>query len=144
MYVIDTNILLYAADHDSPFHESCFDLLEESRRSLSVWYLTWGICYEFLRVVTHPKVFKKPLTITKAWSFMEALIESPSLSFLLPTSRHAEVVKEVFKALPNLSGNILHDTETAILMKEHGVKIIYTKDIDFKRFPFIKKIDPTL
>jgi len=26
------------------------------RRRKGAWYLTWGICYEFMRVLTHPRV----------------------------------------------------------------------------------------
>jgi len=28
------------------------------------------------------------------------------------------------------------------LMKEHGVKTIYTRDTDFHKFPFLDVIDP--
>ena len=49
MFVVDTNVLVYAADRDSPFHAKCHRLLEDARRQAAVWYLTWAICYEFLR-----------------------------------------------------------------------------------------------
>ncbi|GIW53056.1 MAG: hypothetical protein KatS3mg081_2411 [Gemmatimonadales bacterium] len=32
--------------------------------------------------------------------------------------------------------------EAAILMREHGVRRIYTRDADFHRFPFIEVLDP--
>ena len=54
MFVVDTNVLLYAADESSPFHRRCRKLLESWRKQASAWYVTWGICYEFLRVATHP------------------------------------------------------------------------------------------
>lgn len=52
MFVVDTNILVYAADEESPFHRPCYDLLDGWRKQPSAWYVTWGILYEFLRVVT--------------------------------------------------------------------------------------------
>ncbi len=42
MFVVDTNILVYAADEVSPFHERCLELLEAWRRQVSAWYTTWS------------------------------------------------------------------------------------------------------
>lgn len=61
---------------------------------------------------------------------------------LTPGPRHAAVAAQVLGELPHLDGNILHDTHTAILMREHGVKQICTRDTDFHRFPFLEVIDP--
>jgi toxin-antitoxin system PIN domain toxin len=142
VFVVDTNVLVYAADDDSPFHQTCHGLLETWRRQAPAWYITWGICYEFLRVTTHPKVFHKPWSATKAWAFLEAILASPSLDVLIPTDRHAAVAASVINEIPHLVGNIMHDAETAILMREHGIKIICTRDTDFHRFPFLDTVDP--
>ncbi|MFB0507361.1 MAG: type II toxin-antitoxin system VapC family toxin [Thermodesulfobacteriota bacterium] len=142
MFVVDTNILVYAADEDSPFHAQCFEALEEWRNQASAWYSTWGIVYEFLRVTTHPRIFRKPWSASRAWNFIEAVISSPSLGILIPTERHAEVVAEVMKEIPHLSGNLMYDLQTAVLMREHGIKRIYTRDMDFHRFHFLELIDP--
>jgi predicted nucleic acid-binding protein len=61
---------------------------------------------------------------------------------LLPTARHMVLLSEVIAELPHLRGNILHDAQTAVLMREHGIKQIYTRDSDFHRFPFLTAIDP--
>jgi toxin-antitoxin system PIN domain toxin len=143
MFVVDTNILVYAADEDSNLHKRCSKLIEEWRRQSTVWYVTWGILYEFLRVITHPRVFRKPWSITEAWKFVEAILASPSLGTLIAAERHADVAAEVIKSLPLLSGNLLYDAQTAILMREHGIERIYTRDMDFHRFPFLKPVDPT-
>lgn len=143
MFVVDTNILVYAADEDSKFHKRCSKMIEGWRRQASVWYVTWGILYEFLRVITHPRVFRKPWSVTEAWNFVEAILATPSLDILIAAERHADVAAEVIKSLPSLSGNLLYDMQTAILMREHGIKRIYTRDTDFHRFPFLEPIDPT-
>jgi len=61
---------------------------------------------------------------------------------LLPTSRHAAIFAEVAAELPHLRGNILHDVHTAVLMREHGIRDLYTRDAEFSRFPFLRVIDP--
>jgi hypothetical protein len=140
--VVDTNVLIYAADEESSFHEPCRRLIREYRDRASAWYLTWGIVYEFLRVSTHPRVFRKPWSAQGAWHFIEALIASPGLGLLLPTERHAAVVREVIGELPHLAGNLIHDAHTAVLMREHGIRRILTRDTDFHRFPFVDPVDP--
>ena len=142
MFIVDTNILVYAADEDSPFHKRCYELTEEWRKQASAWYVTWGILYEFLRVITHPRVFRHPWPVVQAWGFIETFLASPSLGILIPTERHAEVAAEVVKQSPSLSGNLLYDAQTAILMREHGIKRIYTRDTHFHRFPFLEPVDP--
>lgn len=142
MFVVDTNILVYASDKDSEFHPRCYEILQEWRAQSSAWYLTWGIFYEFLRVVTHPRVFRAPWSAEKAWKFVEAVLVSPGLGILIPTERHSAVAAKILKELPHLRGNLMHDTHTAVLMHEHGIKRIYTRDTDFHRFPFLESVDP--
>ena len=142
MFVVDTNVLVYAADQDSPAHARCFELVDGWRRQASAWFLTWPVVYEFLRVSTHPRVFRTPWPVPRAWQFIEALLASPGLGVLAPTSRHPAVAAEVIAALPFLAGNLLHDAHTAVLMREHGIRRVYTRDVDFHRFPFLEPIDP--
>jgi toxin-antitoxin system PIN domain toxin len=144
MFVVDTNIFVYAADEDSLFHVPCRGKIEEWRRQTSPWYATWGILYEFLRVVTHSRVFRQPWTAQKAWDFVEAILASPSFGLLVYSERHAEVAAEIVKKSAFLRGNILFDAQTAILMREHGIKKIFTRDTDFHRFAFLEPIDPTV
>ena len=44
--------------------------------------------------------------------------------------------------MPHLAGNIVHDTHTAVLMREHGIKQVCTRDTDFHQFAFLEIIDP--
>lgn len=135
-------MLVYAADRAAPEHARCAALLERWRARPGAWFLTWGICYEFLRVVTHPRVLRTPWTAVDAERYLHALFASPSLELLLPTERHAGVLGEVQREVPGLAGNLWHDAETAVLMREHGIRRICTRDTDFHRFPFLEPVDP--
>lgn len=142
MIVVDTNVLVYAADIDSPFHAASRRWLDRRRRQPDAWYTTWPILYEFLRVTTHPRVMRKPWSIGQAWKFVTVLLDSPGLGVLIATPRHAEVAGQVIRELPHLAGNLIHDTHTAILMREHGIGRICTRDADFHRFSFLEVVDP--
>lgn len=142
MFVVDTNVLVYAANASSPFHSRCRAALESWRRGPDAWYATWAILYEFLRVTTHPRVLDPPWTAHEAWAFVESLLASPGFGILVPTARHAAVAAQVIDEVPHLSGNLSHDAHTAALMREHGIRRIYTRDVDFHRFPWVEVLDP--
>lgn len=142
MLVFDTNVLLYAADADSEFREPCLRWIEDARRDPSPAFLTWNICYEFLRVSTHRRVFRVAWTPAEARGFINALLASPGFELLLPTRRHAAVLEQTVNELPDIRGNQVHDLHTAVIMREHGVSRICTRDTGFHRFPFLRVVDP--
>jgi toxin-antitoxin system PIN domain toxin len=142
LFVVDTNVLLYAADRDAPAHGRCRELIESWRASARAWHVTWPIVYEFLRVITHPRVYRRPWTAKGAMQFVDAMLAAPGLAVLSPTERHAENLSELLRKMPALAGNVMYDVHTVTLMREHGVRAIYTRDADFHRFPGIEVIDP--
>ncbi len=142
MFVVDTNVLVYAADADSPFHAACRDWLERQRGRADAWYTTWAILYEVLRVTTHPRVMRRPWSAPAAWDFLAALLASPGLAVLVLTQRHAEIAAQGIAELPHLAGNLFHDAHTAVLMREHGIRRIVTRDTAFHRFSFLEPVDP--
>jgi hypothetical protein len=142
MLVVDTNVLLYAADSDSEFNSVCRSYLEAMRVRATPTYLSWNVCYEFIRVSTHSRVFRNPWTSTQAWGFLQALLQGPGFGLLSATDRHRDVLGETLEELPDLRGNVIHDLHTAVLMREHGISQICTRDTDFHRFPFVRVLDP--
>ena len=142
MLVFDTNVLVYAVDEQSPFHDRCRRKVLQARDDPSPAFLTWNVCYEFLRVTTHPRISRFPWTPGESWGFLRALLESPGFNLLLATERHATVLAWTLREFPDLSGNLFHDLHTAVLMREHGVSRICTRDADFNRFPFLTVVDP--
>ena len=146
MMVFDTNVLVYAGREDSEFYVPCRERLAQARTGSSPVFLTWNVCYEFLRVVTHTSIYPQPwiiLSLDDGCRFLATLLESPRFGMLRPTERHFTVLSQIAEELPNLRGNVVHDLHTAVLMREHGISQICTLDSDFRRFPFVEIIDPT-
>jgi predicted nucleic acid-binding protein len=140
--LFDTNVLVYAADEASEFHTPCTARLEEARNNPSSSFLTWNVCYEFLRITTHlgaPRILFDPQA---AQRFLSGLLNSPGFSVLCPTDRHADVLSQTLLELPWVRGNVFFDLHTAVLMRENGISEICTRDSDFLRFPFLTVIDP--
>lgn len=141
MFVLDTNVIVYAVDGGSPFHAACRATLDRLRLEAAPGYVTWSIVYEFVRVVTHAKRTRR-LSAAQAWDTVEALLASPGLDVLAETDRHAAVAREVVREVPDIAGNFVHDAHIATLMREHGIRRIYTRDTGFHRFPFLEPVDP--
>ena len=141
MLVFDTNVLVYAVDEDSPFHDVCRNLVARARRNGSQSFVTWSICYEFLRVTTHANAPGAPWTLISAVAYLEALLSSPGFQVLTATPSHAAVLAQTACEHPDARGNLVHDLHTAVIMREHGVKRICTRDSEFRRFPFLEVVD---
>jgi len=137
MFLIDTNILLHAVNCESNEFERTAAFLRTLPGQSEWWALSWNVIYEFLRVSTHPRVFANPLTTKQAAHFIQSLREAPNHLLLSETAFHAEVFHNALHEAPRLSGNILHDFHTAVLMREHGISEIVTFDRDFRTFPWL-------
>ena len=142
MFVVDTNVLLYAVNRRAPEHEVCRGLVEGWRRRTEPWHLTWNVLYEFLSVATHPNTFERPWSGWEALDFIDWLREAPSLTLLDHSPAHSEVLARLVDNVMLLSGGQFHDAHTVALMHEHGVRTVYTRDADFRRFVGIQVIDP--
>ncbi|HEY7839832.1 MAG TPA: TA system VapC family ribonuclease toxin [Terriglobales bacterium] len=142
MFLVDTNIFAYAANRSAPQHAAARAALASWRAADEGWAATWSIFYEFLRVVTHPGVFVRPLALAEAWRFLEACATGSSFRLLGETERHTEVLRDLIRRYPSVRGNHVHDFHIAALMYEHGVREIRTADADFHRFDFLSVVNP--
>lgn len=142
MFVVDTNVLVYAANDDSQQNRRARLVLNEWRTGQEPWFATWSIIYEFLRVSTHRAVFARPLSFREAWGFVESLRAAPSFDLLVETERHADAVRQLASEYRGLSGNRMHDLHIAAVMREHGIAEIRTTDSDFHQFKFLRAVDP--
>ena len=140
--VIDTNILVYAANQNSQYHSACRRIIDQRLHMPDPTFLTWGICYEFLRVTTHRGPFPHRIDAVDALRFLSSLLSQPSFTVLTATNRHFDLLSLTLTEFPEVSGNLMLDLHTAVLMRENGIREICTRDTDFYRFPFVTVIDP--
>ena len=129
-------------DDRSEFHDACLRRVESARTGHTSGFLTWNICYEFLRVTSHPRVLSNPWSLSNGARFLNQLLEAPTFQLLRHTERHLSIFSQVARELPDVRGNLVHDLHTAVLMREHSIRQICTNDTDFRRFHFLEIIDP--
>lgn len=133
MLAIDTNVLIYAEVVSSRFHQQARKLLVQLAEGESPWAIPWPCIYEFLRVITHPRVFHPPVPLSLALDDTAEILQSPSLVLLSETPRHRDLLIQVMSR-NQVTGNLVHDAHIAALCLEHGVTELLTGDRDFLRF----------
>jgi len=140
--VIDTNILLYAVNADADQHEAARKFLYVAAQSAEQCYLTEGIIYEFLCVSTHPRVFDRPLDWSQATEFLQAFLQSDRFDVLTADEGHWDMLADLLGTLTHPAGNLFFDVRTAVLMRECGIRRIYTTDTDFLQFRDLEVLNP--
>lgn len=141
MIAIDTNVLVYARREEAPFHLRAERLLRRLAEGEEHWALPWPCVYEYLRVVTHPRVFDPPTDLDVALEDLDSLLDSPSLHLLGEGPAHRGHLFRIVSEGRAL-GNLIHDAHIAVLLVEHGVREFLTTDRDFSRFPSLRVRDP--
>ena len=141
MIALDTNVLVYARRSEAPHHARARKLLAALAEGEEPWALAWPCVYEFVRVVTHPRVFDPPSELGRVLDDLAALFESPSLSLLGEGPTHPAWFFEVVDD-GAAGGNLAHDAHIAALCREHGVRELLTADRDFRRFKGLQTRDP--
>ncbi len=137
---MDTNILVYARKKCFPQHQKALKILYDLAEGSELWALPRICIYEFLRVVTHPKM-KPPTSLKLALEDISSLLTSPTLRILEETEQHWKIFNDL-ALQANTTGNLIFDTNIAALCLENGITEIITADQDFARFKSLKVINP--
>lgn len=140
MILVDTNLLVYATDKDSPQHTRARVWFEEHLSSARPVGLAWIVVLGFLRVTTRPGVLRRPYTPEQAFDFVDEWLAQPYVSLVAPGDNHWPLLRNLLKAT-GTAGNLVADAHLAALAIEHGCAI-YSADNDFKRFPGVEHVNP--
>lgn len=141
MIAVDTNVLVYAHRAGTPHHAASLALLKRLAESAEAWALPVFCVGEFLRVVTHPRVFDPPSRPDQAAGWLAKLLESPSLRLLQPGDRFVSLLLNHMREA-DARGNLVFDAQIAAVCMEHGVDRLATRDRDFARFHGLRIVDP--
>ena len=137
MTALDTNVLVGLLVSTSTNHEAATKGIRNLSDTLCTTPTNIG---EILRLLTHPKVFEKPLKITKAVQALADLFEEFNIRILDEEVDWWRELPEIEQEIPGLKGNEVFDARIAICLKQHGVKRIFTWDADFKKYSFLSAI----
>jgi predicted nucleic acid-binding protein len=138
MYYIDTNILIYANDIESPFHRSASEIfnsiLSREEAIISEIFLT-----EFFSIITDSRKMAFPWSTAQVKHYIKILLDAvQELHFL-----NIEIITEAFKSIKQfeIKRYGIYDHLIAHSMKFYGVRRLVTLNRkDFEKYGFIKEI----
>jgi hypothetical protein len=137
---VDANVLVYASNQRDPVHAQAIELVTRLADGPDLLYLFWPVVLGYLRIVTHPAILQKPLTAREATANAEALLQRPHVR----TPGEADGFWELFRQTSRdlARGNDVPDIHLIALMRQHGVRRIYSRDIGLRRFVEVDVVDP--
>lgn len=133
MILPDVNVLVYAHREDMAEHVDYATWLTHLAEGDAAFALGSISAAGFVRIVTNPKIFKKPTATAVAVSFIEALLESPVCRSSEPGDRWWPIFASLCRR-GRARGNVVPDAHIAALAIEHGCRLA-TADHGFARFP---------
>lgn len=136
MVLPDVNVLVYAHREDTDEHERYNAWLTDLVNSPRAFGLSDLVLSGFLRVVTHPGVFREPSSLDEAVAFAKDIRDRPSRVRVAPWNRHWEIFLDLLDTV-DARGNLVPDAYFAALAIESGSEWI-TTDRDYARFPGLR------
>lgn len=138
--LVDANILLYAVDEDSPFHPGARAWVDASLNGPRRVGIPWMSLTAFVRIATHPRALRDPLSPSEAWQFVEDWLDAPATWVPAPGAGHREILGRLVRDL-DLRAGLISDAVLAALCIEHGLQMV-SADTDFARFREIGWFNP--
>lgn len=140
MILIDANLLLYAYDSLSEYHQSARDWLTAAFAKPEQVGLAWVTILAFLRIATNPRMRAQRYTSREAMGVVGEWLDRPHVSIVQPTERHWQILRELVPAA-QVRGPLMMDAHLAALAVEHGA-VLYSYDQDFSRFKGLRWVNP--
>jgi toxin-antitoxin system PIN domain toxin len=136
MRLVDVNVLVYAFRADAPDHAAHRAWVQALLDSHEAYAVSDHVLAGFLRVVTHPKVFRPATPLKAALAFALAFRDRANAVPLAPGARHWGIFTRLCREA-NARGNLVPDAWLAALAIESGCEFV-TTDRDYARFPGLR------
>ena len=140
MILLDVNVLVYACRRDAERHQQYRAWLSDTLASGDPVGVAPESMAAVVRITTHPRLWKVPLTLAQAFAFTGAVLSAGSTLLVQPGPRHWELFESLCRRAKG-SGNLVMDAWLAATALEQGCTLV-TTDRDFRRFPGLRWMHP--
>lgn len=133
MIVPDANLLLYAYNRSSPFHDRARQWWEKSLSGNEPVGLVHPVMFSFLRIATSARAFPTPYTLAEASDHVTSWLDRKVTRVLGESPNHFQQVVMLLEDAASAGGNLVTDAQiAAVAIAHHGT--VHTADRDFMRF----------
>jgi uncharacterized protein len=106
MLLPDVNVLVYAhredATHEHPAFASWLTDLATGHQPFALSVLAVS---GLVRIVTNPRVFRRPSTLDEVFAFAAELVARPNCRVVAPGARHLRIFEDLCRACSAARGN---------------------------------------
>jgi toxin-antitoxin system PIN domain toxin len=140
--LVDTNVLVYAADKTCPFHQSAKSLRDKAVAGKSSLCVCPQVLNEFFAVVTDPKRVGSPRSQEEALFEIEKYHRSKNILKIFPGPDVIEKTLDLLKRY-NTTKQGIFDLHLVATMLSNNVTRLYTYNQDhFAKFNEIQPLTP--
>lgn len=132
MRCVDVNVLVYAHRPEAPEHQRYRSWLRDAGTDDEPLGLSSLVLSGFLRIVTHPRVFRDPTPLATALEFAQTLRSGTNALAITPGARHWDIFTRLCRSV-DARGNLVPDAYLAAMAIEQGAAW-YSADRSFARF----------
>ena len=137
---IDTNVLIYALNEESSFHDQARKLLASVAENTYFGIVCWQNLTEFYAIVTDKRRFPRPLLPSEAMVEIKKLFEM-GIEVIGANQRARAIWSGILKVVMP-KGQQVHDTFLAATFLSHGVDILVTENkADFEAIKNLKVLE---
>ncbi|MBN2494904.1 MAG: type II toxin-antitoxin system VapC family toxin [Deltaproteobacteria bacterium] len=137
MRMPDVNVLVYCHREDAHAEHPAFARwITDLATGPEPFALSPIALSGLVRIVTNPKVFRRPSTLEEVFAFIAQLLLRPNARLVCPGPRHFEIFEQLCRAA-GAAGKLVADAYHAAVAMEHGC-VLVTTDSDFSRFPDLR------
>ena len=141
MIAVDTNLLVYAHRLEMPFHARAREVLTGAVAGAEPVSVPWPCVHEFLAVVSNPRIFRDPTPMDEGLDAVRRLLDGLDGGFLAEGEGYLPALERIARPAL-LQGPVVHDARIAALCLYHGVRVLWSADRDFSRFPDLAVVNP--
>ena len=140
MIIPDTNLLICSHNTQSPAHDKAREWWEGLLNGTQPVGIPWVAISGYIRLMTHPRVLVRPISVGTARTDVEAWLDRPCVLIIEPGKRFRHVFLDALTTL-GTAGNLTTDAYLAALAIEHQAELC-SCDADFSRFPGLRWRNP--
>lgn len=144
MYALDTNLLVYAHNVDSPLHTSAHQFLEvefnrRDKAGNAVVCIPSQALLEFLNTITWSRL-ESPLAMRDAVAVVQYYVDS-GIPIIYPKSSQLHTVLALLESVSSRKN--IFDAGLAATLHDNNIAGLYTVNTkDFKHFDFLDVVNP--
>ncbi len=140
MIIPDINLLLYAYNEESPFHDAARQWWENTINGSEPVGIPWVVSTGFIRLMANPNTMASPVSTAEAAGNVEEWFQHEHVVPINPGDGHIRHLRQNLQVAGG-GGSLVVDAHIAAIAMERQAEV-HTNDSDFDRFSGLKRRNP--